>query len=112
VGRLHGGQLQQTFSVSLDAPAEEVQALIDVGDRCLLRRQAQAIVARAVAALSRICSTVGPLALDQQNPIVGVPGQPEDRTSLALPSRKGSVLAGPPVEVLVEHRQSEVGEQR
>ena len=70
------------------------------------------IVARTVCRLVAHRLDVGPLALDQQDPIVGVPGQPKERTSLALPSRKGSVLAGAPVEVLVEHRESEVGEQR
>jgi len=51
--------------VTLDAPAEEVQALIDVGDRCLLRRQAQAHRREGRCRLAAHRLDVGPLALNQ-----------------------------------------------
>src|SRR5215813_11277826 len=86
-----------SLAVALDAPAEEVEALIDVGDLRLLRRQAQAHRGqdrrRVLAHLLRVLAGAG----DHEQPVVRIADEPVVAQALgAAGGRWLWVLPGPP----------------
>ena len=104
------------LAVALHAPAEEVQALVDVGDQRLVLRQAQAHGGQDLGDLVTECLRIGSGAGNHQAPVVGEADEPEVRQS--APSASLPCAGGGPWpigclgEVVVQHRQGHVAEQR
>jgi hypothetical protein len=102
--------------MALDAPPQKVDTLVDVGDLGLLLRQAQAhrgeYRCRPVSHLHRMLAGAG----HQQQPIIGVPNQPIIGLPVPFAFRpldpSGAWPYGNPVDVLVQHREGHIGQQR
>src|SRR5262249_54226246 len=102
------------LAVALDAPAEEVEALADVGDLRLLRRQAQAHRGqdrrRVLAHLLGVLAGAG----DHEQPVVRIADQPV--VALAPASPDGPLAlgvaraAGDLGDRLVQHPRGQVGQ--
>jgi hypothetical protein len=100
------------LAVALDAPAEEVQALVYVGDQRLGLRQAKAHRCQRRRCLLAHCLDVRPLAFHQKHPVVGIPREPEHRQGSLLTSGQASSVPGLAVEMLIELAQRDVRQQR
>jgi hypothetical protein len=102
--------------VTLDAPAEEIKALVDVGDQGLLLRQAQAHRGQDPCDLLPEGFGVGLGAVHHQAPVVGEPDQPDvgqTATATLLPFQLPS--AGTPGvlgDELVQDGEGHIAEQR
>jgi hypothetical protein len=105
-----------SLAAALDVPAEEVEALVDVGDQGLFLRQAQTHRGQHPCDLLAQGFRAGLRARHDQAPVVAVSGQPVVRQSMTA-AREPVVAACPgPArslgDVLVQDRQGHVAEQR
>ena len=105
-----------SFAAALDVPSEEVEALVDVGDQGLLRRQAQAHRGQDRGDLLAEGFGVVLGARDEQAPVVCIPRQAVVGQTVTAPGEplvaadaRASRRVG---DVLVQHRQRHVAQQR
>ncbi len=100
----------------LDAVAEKHEALVDVGDVGLGLRQLQPHRRQDLRDLVAQVLGVGAVTVDGDDEVVGVTGQPVVRLavlpSFLAPIRRCHRRRPHRVEVLVEHAQRDVGQQR
>ena len=110
------GPVGASFAVTLDAPAQKIEALVDVGDHGLLRRQAQAHRGQDLRYLLPQGFRVGLRAGDDQAPVIRVPHQAIVGQTLRaalgpLVSADSRATRGPG-DVLVQDREGHVAQQR
>ena len=110
------GPVGALLAVTLDAPPQEVHALVDVGDQGLLLRQDQPHRGQHLRGLLSQGQRILPGARDQQRPIVGEPHEAVVRQAIATPlgpaPGRGCRTARCLGEVFVQPGQGHVAEQR